>query len=193
MAHYGTSSYRQKDVGVFIDNGILTFLRTKKEMTPLFWNIVEGYFRKAMQVVGEKVRTNITSMNAVGSGYMRKNIVTTVTVKARAAIPIKAEVGTRAWYDILVEKGWGRHSPTGYMPANIKSTGIVPPSAAIRRKYWKRSPKVPRPFIGDAVKSTRTVVTALFKEGFRQASIKYLGANKAKPKHNLNKVLGGIR
>jgi len=173
---------------------MLKFLKQNKEMTPLFWSIVEKYFKRAMVIVENRTKIYISSMHAVATGYMRKNIVAVVKVNAKKRVPIEAILGTKAYYDILVHEGLGRHSPTGELPANFQE-GPVVPSLAVRKKYWKPSPKVPRPFFKYAIRDTRTMVTDIIRAGFREASKKYLGTYGAgsKPRHKLSAVMGGMK
>ena len=177
--------YFQSSVDFLIDDGLLPFTKAKFKLSKVFWNIVERYFKRAMVIVANKARTNLTSMRAVATGFMRANIVTVVSVNMSSPVPIEAKVGTMAWYDILVEKGLGPHSPSGYFPAKYKPTpeqlAIVP---VADKGFWKPSTKKPRPFLSNAIRSTRKQVVDIFKEGFRVASFK-MHIKRGKPRHSL--------
>jgi hypothetical protein len=192
---YGSPSFRQKDVGIFVDNGFKKFLKSAKGFKKEFWVVVERYFKKAVVILEERIKRNITSMNAVATGYMRKSIKGYVKINSGARTPITAVIGTKAWYDILVHEGLGRHSPSGKQPPGGIIMGPIVPSMAIRRKYWKPSPKVPRPFLKNAVKESKGAVKDMINQGFKAAVRSYFG-NEVKgiynARHKIESVLGGM-
>jgi hypothetical protein len=178
----------QSDINFLVDDGIIR-LAKGEFFDEEFWRIVAKYVKRAMVIVVNQVKSNITMMNAVATGFMRAHIVSTVRVDMGSRTPIVARVGTQAWYDILIHEGLGRHSPSKKIPEKYKptpaQTAIVPPSD---KAYWKPSPMVPRPFLKNAISQTRTAVAALFAEGFKQAAAK-TGIKRGKPRHRLEHVL----
>lgn len=191
---YKSPRYTQGGVDITIDDGWMNFMKGSFYRNADFWQEVDKYLRRAMVLVANRAQANINAMQAVATGFMRAHIVTQVKIDMGSSTPLKAVLGTQAWYDILIEKGLGRHSPTGEMPAKYKPTAAqlaIVPSAAASKPYWKRSPKVPRPFLSNAVKQTRVAFKKLvmegFKAGFRKLSVK----NRSVPRHSL-KALANI-
>lgn len=193
---YKARNATQAGVDVMISDGWMDIMMSKSSSAPFtknanFWRIVDRYFRRAMQQVENQMRRNATAMSAVATGWMRDNTVSSVVVDMGKPIPIVATVGTMAWYDILIEKGLGRHSPTGYLPPKYKPTEAqkaIVPTREQARLYWKKSPKKPRPFMAMAVKQTRTTVTKLISIGFKAAFKSIAGKYGKKPRHSLKAI-----
>lgn len=184
---------RQRGVDIVVSDGWLEFMKGDFTKNAEFWRTVDRYFRRAMVVVENQMRRNATAMGAVATGFLRSSTASRVTVDMGKPIPIVAEVGTLAWYDILIEKGLGRHSPTGKMPAKYKPTAeqkAIVPTREYARHFWKPSPKVPRPFISMAARQTRTTVTKIFREGFSRAFSKMNAKGNKKPRHSLKAMAG---
>jgi hypothetical protein len=197
---YRAKRYIQADIQVYADDGFMErIMRGKIKSFPSikYWKIVERYIKKAMLIVVNKTKSNIHMMNAVATGFMRNNIVSVVNVKG-GKTPITAVIGTRAWYDILVHEGLGRHSPSGRIPSKYKPTeaqkAIIPHSLEEVKKagLWKSSPKVPRPFLRLAVEQTKTAVHEMIKQGIRAAN-KAEGAKRGTPRNVTKFVLGSAR
>lgn len=189
---FRASPARQYGVDILISDGWLEFMKGDFNKNAEFWRTVDRYFRRAMVAVENQMRRNAIAMGAVATGFMRSNTASRVEVNVGKPIPIEAVVGTMAWYDILIEKGLGRHSPTGRFPAKYKPTAeqlAIIPTRGFEKLYWKPSPKVPRPFMSMAVKQTRTTVTKLFSEGFSKAFMKMAVKGK-KPRHSLKALAG---
>lgn len=173
-----SKNYIQKDVQVFRSAGLIKHmqdLRSRKFPNQQYWRTVSRYFQKAILIVVNRTKSNLQIMNAVATGFMRSNIVSTVNVRY-GKIPITAVIGTRAWYDILVHEGLGRHSPSGKMPDKYKPTpaqlAIIPHkmNKQFQKQYWKKSPKKPRPFLRDAINQTKSAVASMINQGFKEAN-----------------------
>lgn len=189
---------RQKDslFTVQVDDAWKSYMNLGPTASAKFLKKMEHAFRKAMVLVVVKARRNLTSSNALATGFMRNTVISSITVKDFfPRMEVLSTVGTKAWYDILVHEGLGRHSPSGKMPAKYKPTAeqlaIVPASS---RAYWKRSPKKPRPFLTDAVRSTRRSIGKIINDGMKDA-FKSLGAKPGKPIHDITTILnaGGMK
>lgn len=188
---------RQKQVEVkfLVDEVWKEAMNMNSKDLAKYMSIVERHYRRAMVVVAEKVKANISMMNAVATGFMRSHVVTSITVNMNFPNPsIVGKVGTQAWYDILVHEGLGRHG-SGEIPAEYLPTPeqlAIVPTIAASSSYWKPSPKIPRPFIREAIKQTRSQVTEILKRGFKEATIMYITKGKkrgGKPTFNILGVL----
>ena len=190
---YKNSKATQKGVDIIISDGWLAFMKGDFHKNAEFWKIVDKYFRKAMVLVENQIRANATAMSAVATGFMRAHTASRVVVDMGKKTPIMAEVGTMAWYDILIEKGLGRHSATGVVPAKYHPTAeqlAIVPTSKQSKAYWKKSPKVPRPFITMAAKQTRSQVVKMISQGFRMAYKKMNAKYGKQPKHSLKALAG---
>jgi hypothetical protein len=180
----------QKAVDVVINDGFIDFMRGSFVKNADFWEVVDRYFRKAMVIVSDRVKLNINAYRAIATGFMRANVVTKVDVDMGRNMPIKAEVGTMAWYDILIEKGLGRHSKSGHIPEKYRPTAaqlaLIPTlTPAEKSMYWKPSPKVPRPFLSKSVKETKSQVKKIIFQGFKMAFKKMNVKGTSMPRHSI--------
>jgi hypothetical protein len=172
---FPTRRYIQADVKILADDGYLNFMkRLKKKDIPSkkYWDVVSRYVKKAILIVINQTKSNIQTMNAVATGFMRNNIVSTVNIQS-GKTPIVAVIGTKAWYDILVHEGLGRHSPGNVMPKKYLPTPAqkaIIPAFGEAKKYWKKSPKIPRPFLMFAIQSTKVAVAKMIAQGCREAN-----------------------
>lgn len=174
---YGSKRYIQRDIQVFRSANLekhINELRSNKFPSIKYWKIVERYIKKAMLIVVNRAKTNIQTMNAVATGFMRNSIVSVVNVRY-GKTPILAKIGTKAWYDILVHEGLGRHSPSGKIPDKYRPTpeqlAIIPHSISkeFQKEYWKHSPKRPRPFLKMAIQQTKGAVRSMINKGLKEA------------------------
>lgn len=178
---YKAKRYIQADIQVLADDGFIEkIVKGKLKSFPSikYWKVVERHIKKAMLIVVNKTKSNLTTMNAVATGFMRNNIVAVVNVTGGRS-PISAVIGTRAWYDILVHEGLGRHAPGGgkkSLPAKYKPTeaqkAIIPHTLKEVKAagLWKRGIKGPRPFLREAVEQTKSAVNAMIAQGIKEAN-----------------------
>jgi hypothetical protein len=186
---------RQKDVGfqVLVDDGWKAVMSGNMLKDTQFWREVERGYKRAAVVVVKAVRRNIQASNAVATGFMRNNIISNVDVVWTGEVPdVVLKIGTMAWYDILVHEGLGRHSPTGNIPERYVPTEeqkAIVPTIQDSGKYWKPSPKVPRPFLKLAIQQTKGTVKNMMAQAFRDAFRKKFARGSKRPRHNILKVL----
>jgi hypothetical protein len=188
----------QRDVKILVDASFAEFLRKKGNlMDHSFVSAVERGMKKGMALGVGIIRSEMGSMNAVATGFMRKTVgAELVAVKYGREPEIMGVFGTKAWYDILVHEGLGYHSSSGKgrVPSKYKPSpeqlAIVEPDAKARRAYYKPSPRRPRPFLKTGVQKALPVMVKAITTGI----IEGLGRKRmslGKPNIDMTYVLGG--
>jgi len=189
----------QADATILLDDGFYNFFRVNPLDRPAFIKPVEKGFRRAAVTGVNSIKNRITSMKAVATGFMRKTVGASVRVNPNRNPRIQLTFGTSAWYDILVHEGLGRHSRSGgeippqYLPSELQKAIIEPNDFKTRLKYFKRSPKIPRPFLTEGIKAAQTSMNADINNGIK-AGLAAIGSKRGVPKHKFQEVLqsGGI-
>jgi hypothetical protein len=189
--------FTQKSVSIKINKGFANFLTGNPFKNKPFIDKVSKGFAKAMIIGANSVKGQMQIMNAVATGFMRKSIVTIIEANPNKTPMIKATIGTKAWYDILVHEGLGRHGGQRTIPVKYRPTAaqlaIVEPDQETRKKYYKASPRVPRPFLTTGIKLVKTPMKNEIYSSIRSA-IKELGlGSRNTPTIDLKSVLGGGR
>lgn len=185
-------------VQVLVDDAWVNFFKKDPTRQPNFVRTVKKGFEDAMLIGIRSVKSQITMLNAVGTGFMRKSVRASVEAKPGGKPTIKAVIGTQAWYDILVHEGLGRHAPGSIqpVPARYRPTreqlDIVDAFMTYekRKAYFKRSPKIPRPFLYSGIMAARAQMTRQINDGMKNG-IRVLGSRRGIPRHNIKEVLGG--
>lgn len=192
---FGPGRTTQAGIEVFVDDSFYRFFKVPITSNKPFMSIITKAFKKAGVAAVRSVKNKITSMNAVATGFMRKTVVAGVRVKYGKNIktPIEMTVGTAAWYDILVHEGLGVHGGYRTIPAQYRPTefqkAIVEPSPEERKEYYKRSPKVPRPFLTEGIRDAQGVIASEISKGFSTA-LSSLGSQRGVPRHKIESILG---
>lgn len=186
---------RQKDVSLYIDDNFLNFLKINPLRNKRMVREVERHFKRAGVEAVESVKSRITMMNAVATGFMRRTVGFFIDVNANKNPMINMTIGTKAWYDILVHEGLGYHGRSKSLPAKYLPTdeqrAIVEPDLEIRKEFYKRSPKVPRPFLTDGIKSAKSNIVNEIEAGLK-SGFRIFGKRKSSiPKHDIRKLSFG--
>ena len=196
-ALFKNSRATQKSVSVYVDQSMADFLRKKGNlMDDKFMRKVEKGMKKGMVAGVNSIKAEMGSMRAVATGFMRKTVSAEIIAHKLGRTPeIVGMFGTKAWYDILVHEGLGYHSsgggkvPAKYAPTS-EQLAIVEPDAKTRRQYYKKSPRIPRPFLKLGVKRALPAIVAAIRDGIKEG----VGTGKiGKPSIDMRTVVGGGR
>lgn len=194
--------FAQKGASFLIDDNLYRLLKKNPLETRKFINEVDHGAKRGLVIVANSVKRQMQMMNAVATGFMRKTITYEYEAGAKKkGVILKYVLGTKAWYDILVHEGLGLHGgqrtiPAKYRPSEMQKS-IVEPSPAVRmskefkEKYWKPSPKVPRPFLVKGVKAARSSLMKETNVGIRKAFKTLAVRGGSIPKHDVRTALGG--
>jgi len=194
---YKNSRTTQKSVSIYVDQSMADFLRKKGNlMDDKFMRSVEKGMKKGMVAGVSAIKSEMGSMRAVATGFMRKTVSAEIIAHKLGRTPeIVGMFGTKAWYDILVHEGLGYHSSGGgKVPAKYQPTAeqlaIVEPDAKTRRQYYKKSPRIPRPFLKIGLKKALPSVVEAIRKGIEEG----IGVGKAgRPSIDMRTVMGGGR
>jgi hypothetical protein len=192
----------QKDAQIKIDDGFLEFFRVPIIKRKGFLREVERGMRRAAVAGANSVKDQIQVMNAVAFGFMRKSVTYSMKTKTDGEFLITGKIGTKAWYDILVHEGLGRHGGSRSVPSEYRPTAaqlaIVDPDWETRNKpenrarYWKPSPKTPRPFLTTGIKKAKNKMKSEVMSGIRKGLKTFKGKGKGTPRHDISALfLGG--
>lgn len=196
---YKATPYTSKNVEIFMTESLVRFLRLTNQH--LFMKEMLVAMQKADVLVMNTAKSEIQSMNAVYSGFLRNNLVSWIDKISNNAIdkPIVSYLGTRAWYDILVHKGLGIHAnprqkiPAQYMPT-MEQLAIVPSFkeklAAVGVKHSKTSG--PRPFYTNALKKAFPKINIIFGDGYLKGLRNMIGHDKNIPRHKFSEVFSTL-
>ena len=197
---FGSPKFAQ--ARILVDDGFKDlFTKNPLRQPRVFREVERGYKRAA--VIGLKaIASQITSSGAVGYGFMRKSLTSTIVVKPRARKhQILLTFGTQAWYDILVHEGLGRHGGSRKVPYQYKPTpaqiAIIEPSVEDRladKQSWNKSPGYPRPFLTIGLLNAKSAMNISIADGVKKG----MGVStraKGIPKYDLVKLLnaGSVR
>lgn len=195
---FGRGYTAQKGARILIDDNFVNFFKVNPLKKRAFMREVERGFRRAAVVGANAIKTQISSMRAVAAGFMRKSVTYEVDVNSERKQMIILTFGTKAWYDILVHEGLGRHGGQRTIPAQYKPTpeqlAIVEPSPEERMRLpiWKPSPKGPRPFLILGIRRAKKGIRSEIVAGMIRG-IKAMKGKGATPKHDISVLLGGGR
>jgi hypothetical protein len=191
----------QKAAQILIDDNFLNFFRVPVLYRKSFLRKVERGLRRAAAAGAESVKQQIQTMNAIGFGFMRDSVTYEMETVTSGEYLIKGAIGTRAWYDVLVHEGLGRHGGSREVPSKYKPSAeqlaIVEPDWETRndpenrKKYWKKSPKTPRPFLTEGIKKAKTRMKVEYMGGLRDAMGELGSRAGGTPKHDISAVLFG--
>ncbi len=195
MAFFKSPRLNQKSVQILINRGFANLLKKDALSSKGALVKLSRGLSKAMLIGANSVKSQMQMMNAVATGFMRKNIVSTVKVNYNSKIKVEGTIGTKAWYDILVHEGLGVHGGQRTIPAKYRPSkaqlAIIEPDAKTRKKYYKRSPKVPRPFLTLGIKAAKSEMKEEIFKSMR-GILKEIGG-KGAINIDLKSVLGGGR
>lgn len=194
---FASPRFAQKQADILIDDGFLRLLTKDPLQSPAVFRIIDKAFRKAAVKGANSIKTHITGMGAVATGFMRKSVTFSVEANRRKKPQIQATFGTKAWYDILVHEGLGRHGGQRTIPIKYHPTeeqlAIIEPSPEERLSFYKPSPRVPRPFLTRGIKAVRSDIANTISTGVKKAMRK-VGSARGTPRHSLKTVsFGGTR
>jgi hypothetical protein len=189
---YGKGRTLQAEATCLIDDSFLNFFKVPPLKNYSFIANVDKGFRRAAVIGVQSVKNEIGSMRAVATGFMRSTVVASVRTYPGKKVLIEANIGTSAWYDILVHEGLGRHG-SGKIPDKYKPTpfqlAIVEPDAKTRMKYYKPSPKIPRPFLTIGIKKVSSAMNNEVRKGILSGLKIMSYRGRTAPKNNINALL----
>jgi hypothetical protein len=196
---FAKQKYNTKHVEVYITQGLVNFLR----LTRNHWFIKEMLkgVQKSTVVLMNEMSSQLSKMNAVYSGFMRSHMYGYVMPVGGASInnQIYGQVGTDAWYDVLVHEGLGiHHKPKQAIPSEFRPSAdqvaMVPSFAEKRRTlgYGKRSPQIARPFITEAFESRQVQVLEILGNSVALGLRNTIAGSSGMSRRKLSDVLKSI-
>lgn len=196
---YAKQKYSGKHVEVYITEGLVRFLRLTKN----HWFMKEMLkgIQKSTVVLMNEMSSQLSKMNAVYSGFMRSHLYGYVMPVGGATInnQIYGQVGTDAWYDVLVHEGLGiHHQPKQKIPSEFRPTAeqiaMVPSFAEKKRQmgYVKHSPQTPRPFITEAFESRQVQVLEILGNSVAMGLRNTIAGGSGTSRRKLDDVLKSI-
>lgn len=192
---------RQKDAQILIDSNFKNFFKVPILKRKVFLREVDRGMRRALLAGANSVKDQIQVMNAVAFGFLRKSVTYEMELTTKGGFLAKGRIGTKAWYDILVHEGLGRHGgqrsvPSQYQPTDAQ-LAIVEPSWEVRNapdnraKYWKKSPQRPRPFLTLGIKRVKDKMKQEVMAGIRRGIKASGGKGRGVPRFDISEILFG--
>lgn len=189
--------YKSADVGIFIDDAMIRFLRLTDQHS-YHKELIKGLGRATIFLMNESKR-KIREMKLVYTGFMASNIISWMDPRFDVKGNINSYVATKAWYDVLVHEGLGIHAnpPKDSIPARFRPTAeqlaVAAPQIAAYRSMRGRKHKGigrgPRPFLREAVTASRAKILDEIGIGFTKALRASIGSSTGIPKHRLDEVM----
>lgn len=186
----------QKKAGLYIDAAFVDFIKQKNPMASAATiRDLRQAFKRGLVIGAVSIKDQIQMMSAVATGFMRKSVTYDMIVNVSGGkFYMEGRFGTKAWYDILVHEGLGRHGGQSTIPSEYAPTqeqlAIVEPDAETRKRYYKPSPKRPRPFLVRGVDVSKGKMMNAWKKGLMKALSRMKGKG-GSPSINIQTVLGG--